>query len=567
MKKIYLLALSAIFGVSAMAQVSVTFQVDMNNQTVSSNGVHIAGDWQSEAGYPEDWQPGTAQMTDVDMDGIYSLTVNIPAGQYEYKFVNGNIWDNAENIPEINQKGGGNSNRVFVVTPFHATDGFVLPAIMYSGSAPSGEVAVRLTVDMAAQDAISENGVHVAGNIMNQEWTPGYGAMFLSSNSKYSYVTNVAPDATYSYKFINDNDWGMDEWNGIAPPAECTTDGNRTVVVAAEDIIVEAVCFESCSSCAPLTEVTFKVNMALQGGGNPDGVSIAGSFQGWSPGATLMTDDDSDGIYEVTLSLEQGSYEYKFVNGLTWDGGENVPGACNSGGNRGVEVGADNMTVEYCFNQCTAECVEDPTASDITFRVNMMNETVAAEGVWVMGGFTSPQWQGGAIEMTDANADGIYEVTVPNIAGPADIQYKFANGVPTEVEESGDFLAGGCGVENGIGGFNRTLVRTGEAMVLDVVCYNACVNCDLVGVEEIGLGEVTLFPNPSNGVTYINVQNPKGHTLKMSIVDITGKTVRENVVLNSTTNEINTKNLNAGLYFLNIVNEQNERSVYKLIVR
>ena len=50
MRKIYLLALSALFGVSAMAQVSVTFQVDMNGETVSPNGVHVAGDWQSEAG-------------------------------------------------------------------------------------------------------------------------------------------------------------------------------------------------------------------------------------------------------------------------------------------------------------------------------------------------------------------------------------------------------------------------------------------------------------------------------------------------------------------------------------
>src|SRR5690554_1771976 len=101
MKKIYLLAFTAIFGLSAMAQVSVTFQVDMNGQTVSPDGVHVAGDWQSEAGFGDDWQPGTAQMSDNDSDGIYSLTVDIPAGTYGFKYVNGNAWGSDENVPAI----------------------------------------------------------------------------------------------------------------------------------------------------------------------------------------------------------------------------------------------------------------------------------------------------------------------------------------------------------------------------------------------------------------------------------------------------------------------------------
>lgn len=566
MKKIYLLALSAVFGLSAMAQVSVTFQVDMNNVDVSADGVHVAGDWQSEAGVSDDWQPDTAEMTDDDSDGIYSLTVDLPVGQYEYKFVNGNAWGSDESVPQIN-KTGGSDNRFFVVTSYHETDGFVIPAVVYGGTAPAGEVAVRLVADLSNQDVISENGVHVAGDLFAQSWTPEYAAMFSGANNRFVYVANVAPNATYSYKFINGNDWGGDEWYGVASPEECTTDGNRTVTLEEADVTLDVVCFESCSTCAPLTEVTFKVNLTLEGGGNVDGVSIAGSFQNWTPGVDLMTDDDSDGIYEITILLEQGSYQYKFVNGLDWDGGENVPGECNVGGNREIVVGAESMTVEYCFNQCTAECVADPDPSDITFRVNMTEITVAPEGVWVMGGFTSPQWQSGAIEMLDSDGDGIYEVTVENVSGPASIQYKFANGDPNTTEETGDFFTGGCGVGNGLGGFNRTLERTGEAMILDVVCYNYCVNCDEVSVDEVMLGEVNIYPNPSYGTTYVEVANPKGYTLRMSIVDITGKTVRENVLLNATTNEINTKGLNAGLYFLNIVNELNDRSVYKLIVR
>lgn len=582
MKKLYVLALSALFGISAMAQVSVTFQVDMNDQTVSENGVHIAGDWQAAAGYEfegelADWQPGTSEMTEDGTTGIYTLEVDIPAGQYEYKFVNGNDWDSAENVPSISQRGGGNDNRVFVVTDYHADNGFDLPAVMYGGSAPAGEVAVRLEVDMVGVSEISENGVHVAGEegLMGESWNEEYGAMFSSSNSKYAYVANVAPDATYAYKYINGNDWDFGEWPegaNLPEPGEddCIDEGNRTVEVGAEDVSLDAVCYESCSECE-LTEVTLRVNLSNILEISPEGVHVAGDFQGWNVGGTELT-DVGDNIYEVTLWLGQGSYQYKFINGNAWGDDESIPAECNVDNNRELVVGEEPMTVEFCYNQCTTECAPYPAPSDITFRVNMADETVSPDGVWVIGSFTDPQWQTGAIQMSDLDEDGVYEVTVEAVYGPADVAYKFVNGLPQPedpegVEEDGDFETSGCGVASGVNdGSNRTMVRTDEAVILDLVCYESCDDC-VVGLEENVLGEVSIFPNPSNGTTYIEVQNPNNYTLNMSIVDITGKTVRENVVLNATVNEVNTTNLNAGLYFLNIVNEHNDQSVYKLMVR
>lgn len=570
MKKIYLMALAVFFGASLMAQIDVTFQVDMNNETVSENGVHVAGDWQSEAGFADDWQPDLSEMTDPDSDGIYSLTVTLDTvGQFEYKFINGNGWDapnTPENIPLVCQRGNGNSNRVFNVNAWHANtenlpDGWVLPAVVFGGSAPMGQVAVRLQVDMTNQLPISDLGVHVAGNFTNPEWTPQLAMPFLISDAKYAYVANVDPEMTYVYKYLNGDFWGTEE----TVPAECNVEDNRTVEVASEDVTTDSYCFGTCSTCAPQTEVTFKVDLSGVGGGNPDGVSVAGSFQGWSPGSTLMTDDDEDDIYEVTLMLDQGTYEYKFVNGITWDGGESVPASCNVNGNREVVVGEEPVTEAYCFGQCTAECIPDPAPSDITFRVDMQNEIVAPEGVWVMGGFTDPQWQSGAIEMMDTDEDGVYEVTVNDVSGPSEIQYKFANGDPQTTEENADFLTGGCGVENGVGGYNRTFDRTENDTILDVVCYNSCTSCS-VGIQEASLGEVSIYPNPSHGKAFISIENPNAYTLRMNIVDITGKVVRETTVLKSTRFELNTSDLNAGLYFLNIVNEQNESAVYKLMV-
>lgn len=566
MKKIYFIALAAFVGTSVMAQVPVTFQVDMNGQTVAPEGVHVAGNWQAAAGYDGDWMPGESEMTDPDTDGIYSLQVVLPAGSYEFKFINGNDWPGVEGVPAVSQKGGGNDNRFFTITQWHGENSegnpdaeFVLPAVEFGGSAPEGKVAVRLQIDMSNQD-ITPDGVHVAGDAIVPNWTPEHGTATESANNRYAYVTHVDPDATYSYKFINGNFWGSDE----TAPEPCGVDGNRVFTVESDDLILDAFCFGTCELCAPQTEVTFNVDMTLEGGGNPDGVSVAGAFQNWAPGETLLTDDDADGIYSATILIDQGTYQYKFINGIAWGDDESVPPACNVDGNRQIEVGADPMVVTYCFAQCTSECIDNPDPANITFRVNMNLETVSEDGVWVMGDFTDPTWQTGALQMSDSDGDGIYEATAL-VSGSAERQYKYANGTPTEIEETHDFLTDGCGVSNGLGGFNRIHVRSGEDEVLTAYYYNSCDA--LVNTHNVELGKVTVFPNPTSNVTYIDIENPNRHTLRMSIVDITGKTVRENILINSSRVEINTSNLNAGIYFLNVTNERSERAVYKLMVK
>ena len=61
---------------------------------------------------------------------------------------------------------------------------------------------------------------------------------------------------------------------------------------------------------------------------------------------------------------------------------------CNVGGNREVVVAADPVVEHFCYNQCGAECIVDPAAADITFRVNMFTTGASAAGVWMIGGFS-----------------------------------------------------------------------------------------------------------------------------------------------------------------------------------
>lgn len=100
MKKFYVLLFSAVFAITLNAQVEVTFAVDMNVEAASTDGVFVTGNWMDDAGLGGEWQePGTnmdAQLTDSDGDKVYTLTVMLPDGDYQFKYANGNGWANAE---------------------------------------------------------------------------------------------------------------------------------------------------------------------------------------------------------------------------------------------------------------------------------------------------------------------------------------------------------------------------------------------------------------------------------------------------------------------------------------
>ena len=108
-------------------------------------------------------------------------------------------------------------------------------------------------------------------------------------------------------------------------------------------------------SIAQQIDVTFKVDMQYQSVSS-DGVHIASSFQGWNTSTTPLSDEDGNGIWEVTLSLSQNtSYEYKYINGNSWGYDEYVSGDCGVGntGNRLLITSNENMVLNaYVFNSC-----------------------------------------------------------------------------------------------------------------------------------------------------------------------------------------------------------------------
>lgn len=74
--------------------------------------VGVPGSYQAAVGCASDWDPAcdVTFMSDEDGDGIYTLTVTIPAGEYEYKVAMNGAWD--ENYGVDGERDGANISLV-----------------------------------------------------------------------------------------------------------------------------------------------------------------------------------------------------------------------------------------------------------------------------------------------------------------------------------------------------------------------------------------------------------------------------------------------------------------------
>lgn len=252
MKKFQIISLFLVFvTVSLNAQTySVTFQVDMSYETVSENGVHVAGTFQEAAGYPSNWDPSSTELTDDDLDNIYELSVTIPSGTYLYKFINGTDWINAED-PDAYcafDDGNGNMNRQFTL----GESNLKLPVVLFD----SCNVVMNLAINMESE-IVSPDGLHVFGDFQTAagfdfDWDP-VSIPLQDVNDDGVYEVHIqVPPGNYQYLFVNGNSAeDAEEING-----DCVIDdGNGTMVrlynASTGASSPSVYCYESCDICDP----------------------------------------------------------------------------------------------------------------------------------------------------------------------------------------------------------------------------------------------------------------------------------------------------------------------------
>ena len=150
---------------------------------------------------------------------------------------------------------------------------------------------------------------------------------------------------------------------------------------------------------------------------------------------------------------------------------------------------------------------------------------------------------------TNASADGEYPQADINLTLPFDC-YKFViNDAYGDGMNSGDGVGSYQVLANGIliSGIEGSVFGSSETKAFQVA--------NILGVEDFNTNEITLYPNPSNGIFTINTQLPTD----VVAIDVTGKEVFRMLNINNQTT-LNLTQLQKGLYLLKLSNELGEQT-------
>ena len=297
---------------SFVYSVSVTFNVDMQEQYLNGGSVYLAGaDSLTLSSFGsidtmqvDPWDPSGVMMQDDDLDGVFSATVELDSNTvYLYKYLNGNQYELA-----------GESDRLFATT----LNDTVLNIECFNRIGVSCDdidnslVETIFSVDMqqiteldSIVGLLGVNDLFTNFGYMNDSLlTPiaPYDPSALSlidsnGDGVYSVSIFLEPGVQYQYKFINGNDWGGVEQT------------DRSIIIPpVSGMYVNEVCFNLSEDCPDFTtsvnQLTFKTN-----------VSNAIIDNGFSLGDTLVVrwgyGETQPFEKEDTLQLMPFSYNYK----------------------------------------------------------------------------------------------------------------------------------------------------------------------------------------------------------------------------------------------------------------
>lgn len=442
-----------------------------------------------------------------------------------------------------------------------------------AGCAFGQTVKLTFRVDMK-NETVSSNGVHVPGNYqvdagMSSNWSPGDAGAKLTdgdADNIYELQVTVKANTTYEFKFVNNNDWnsGIENTSG-----SCFTNGNRVVTVGSSDTTLAAVCFGSCDPC-PSSIFKRNVKFMIVDSNYTNNnfkftdVKLKGAFSGWSDFTAYDdgTNGDAtsgDGIWTAIYEVKEGTWEW---------GGTNTGNWFIQGPNRSLTM-SNNGTVT---GDTVYRIAQVGALINVTFRVDMTDTITNSEGVYVTGNFLSylenkiNDWNKDTLKMNRIGTTGEYTLTVRLYAG--DYVYKFYNGKGNADDSRGEnwnFASTGCGIANGLGGYNRSLSLKGRTTDITMPFYkwNRCELSTLSTKEVISTGALTLYPNPSQGAFTLNLT--ESFIASVKVTDLSGRTLSSIAGLNQSAYQV--EGLNAGVYLVTVTDAQGRTATLRTVVQ
>jgi hypothetical protein len=262
-------------------------------------------------------------------------------------------------------------------------------------------------------------------------------------------------------------------------------------------------------------------------------------------------------VYTYTGRFPAPSLEYKArfhdTSGTNWEGGANNV----------VNFNGDTTVPVRCFGFDTVgACLPKPAPSDITFEVDLSQATVSFTKVFLIGDFTTPPWQSGAVEMTPTGTPGVFSTTISGVC-PGKIAYKYMveDGSANQTEE--DFANANdttCLEPSGTGSFNRFYIRPDDQSKTLSSKWN---DCETIGLEEAEALRFSVYPNPFRNATTVALGTGEHH---LKVYNSTGALVHE---VNEARGEVvlRAENLGTGVFLLQVQDEKGQRRTQKIMVR
>lgn len=215
---------------------------------------------------------------------------------------------------------------------------------------------------------------------------------------------------------------------------------------------------------------------------------VNGTFNGWCGNCNPMSDANADGIWEATVTLPAGYFEYKF-SADNWAQQENlaVGSSCTATTgvytNRTLNVSADVVLPIVCWASCSS-CAN----YQVTFQVNMASVTGYATP-YVSGTFNG--WCGSCNAMSDPDGDQVYTATLTLASGYYEYKFSYDNWVGAENLPAG----AACTVTSY--GYTNRFVNVSQNQSQPIVCWGSC------DVPSLGTG-----PAPALAIALTSGTNP-----------------------------------------------------------
>jgi hypothetical protein len=280
-------------------------------------------------------------------------------------------------------------------------------------------------------------------------------------------------------------------------------------------------------------DITPAVIAGIYQGGSPD---IVGSFNGFNPSAA----DDmyllgGNNFRKTYTTFGQGdTISFSFRINHNWTTFEATSSR--------TYIVNDGDTLKCVWDSASFTVVDVTVKRPISFRVNMSNETVSPNGVFMVGNFNNYDYDSTA--MTPIG-NGIYEAVV-DLDTASFVKYRFVNGTNSTFTET---VPAACGLNNTGGFYERFLDVPENADTLATVCFNECSNCigysaitfqvDLNGFLPVSSNGVHLAGNFNNWDYSANAMTPIGGNVFEIVLNLdTTTSIRYKYVNGNTASDV-----------------------------